>query len=435
MTAARPAMVRAKLARLCALAWSDTRAALARLVLLAAGVAVGVAALAICFGVGAGVESVVTRRVLGVLPDRLVVEPATMALGPVKMTGAAIDEDAIHRIQSLPGVTAVARRLRLPLPAHLTATYQGKSFYTDVIVEAVEPVLVEPDVPPPRAFAEKPPGEDVPAVLPAVMMDVLNVGFSVNTGLPQLNEQMILDHHFALNLGSSSFKWGPTVTLRCVVVGISSRIGVGGPALPYAYLPTLEQAIRARGGSLPTSGASSLTVLLESPEALPAVSDAVRQMGLDLPQQVRAAQVTASLRGVSLALSLFGLLVLAVAGTGIANGLALMVKDESGEIGLFRAVGASYRDVLALYLLRAAYVGLLGAAVGSLVALLGCAAINAAAARALPGLLSGNERLAALTVGHLLQALLFGVGASLLAGLLPAREAARTDPAAALRER
>lgn len=423
-----------KWARLARLAWHDTRTSIGRLLLLGIGVAVGVAALSVFFALGAGVEAVVVHRVLGVLPDQIVVEPSTMTIGPMKMSGGGLDDAAVARIAAIPGVRATLRRVRVPLPAHLNANISGRSFYTDILLEAVDPDIVGSDVAS-GAFAVRPPGDPIPAVLPSVMMDILNLGFSVNTGLPQMNEQLIVGRHFTLNLGSSSFKWGPTVTARCEVVGISPRIGVGGPAIPLGYLPDLDRQIRAQGGSIPMNGASSVTVLLRSPADLEGVSRAVHGLGLSVPQETRAAQVTASIRGVALAMSLFGLLVLAVAGTGIANGLGLMVKDESGEIGLFRAVGASYQDVLGLYLMRAGCIGAVGGVVGLVVALVATGIVNGVAGHVLPGLLSGSERLAALGIRHLLAAFAFGLAASLLAGFLPARQAARINPAEALRER
>ncbi|MBM3460836.1 MAG: FtsX-like permease family protein [Armatimonadetes bacterium] len=420
--------------RLAHLAWRDTWATPARLFLLAAGVAVGVAALALFFAVGRGVESAVMHRVLGVLPDRLVVEPSATAIGPIKMGGAPLDDAAIERIRAIPGVRGVLRRMQIPLPAHLTANIQGRSFYTDLIVEAVDPEVVEGDVPP-GSFAVRPLDQPMPSVLPSVMLDILNIGLAVNTGLPQMNPDVIVGRHFTLNLGSSSFKIGPTASMRSEVVGISPRIGVGGPAIPIGYLPELDRMLREKGGEMPRLGASSATVQLNSPEDAPAVTAVLKGQGLTLPQEGRVAQVGGAIRAVSLAMTLFGLLVLAVAGTGIGNGLGLMVKDESGEIGLFRAIGASQADVLSLYLLRAAFVGMVGGACGVLIAALAAITINSVAARALPGLLSGDERMAALAAADVALALGLGMLFSVLAGVIPARQAARIDPAAALRER
>lgn len=418
------------------LAWRDSWAAPTRTLLLAIGVAVGVAALALILGLSAGVESIVLRKVLGVLPDQIVVEPQKTGVGLLQLdSGPPLDDAMIARVSALPGVRAVYRRVRLPLPAHITAEYNGKSFYTDVLVEAVDPQLVEDDVPTNGAFAVHAEGEPVPVVLPSAMIDVLNMGFSVNTGLPAINPSVIIGRHFTLNLGSSSFRVGANFTQRCVIVGVSPRVFVGGPSLPLGYVPRFDALLKAQGAGLTLPPASSLTVMLASSSDLPAVSAAIVRLGLTAPMEEKARSVSAVIRGITLMLALFAGLVLVVAGTGIGNGLALMVKDESGEIGLFRAVGASRTQIRNLYLMRAGVVGLTGGLAGCVAALLLAWSVNLAVGRLVPGLLDGGERVVALGALHLAAGLGFGLIASLGAGLVPARQAARLEPARVLRER
>jgi len=418
------------------LAWRDAWAAPGRTVLLSVGVAVGVAALALILALSSGVESIVLRKVLGVLPDQLVVEPQTTGVGPLQITsGPALDDAMIARVSTLSGVKAVYRRVRIPLPSHINAEYNGKAFYTDVLVEAVDPQLVEADIATPGAFTLRSEADPVPVVLPSAMIDVLNMGFTVNTGLPAINPSVIIGRHFTLNLGSSSFKVGPNVSMRCEIVGISPRVFVGGPSIPLGYAPRFDQMLKAQGAGLTLPPASSLTILLKSPSYLPAVAEGIRALGLTAPQQEKARSVTAVIRAITLMLSMFAGLVLVVAGTGIGNGLALMVKDEAGEIGLFRAVGASRGQVRALYLMRAGVVGLTGGVAGGAVALAMTWAVNSDVGYWVPGLLEGGERVVAMTPLHLLAGLGFGLAASLAAGLIPAQQAAGLEPASVLRER
>jgi ABC-type antimicrobial peptide transport system permease subunit len=424
-----------KAGALARLAWSDAWAAPARLLMLSFGIAVGVAALALIMALTAGIEQILLHHVLGVLPDQVVVEPSKLDVGPLQLGGgASLDEALITRLRALPGVTAAYRREPLPLPANLRAEYAGKRIYTDVLVEAIDGALVGSDVPA-GVFVRRPPGQDVPVVFPAAMMQILNFGWSANTGLPALNPNMIIGHHFDLNIGSSSFKIGPTISMHCEIVGISAHVGVGGPSLPIDYLPELQRQMTMAGGNLPTPGAVSVTLQLASSESAAAVLEAVHAMGLATPQQERAGQLTAALRMVRVALSFFAIVILFVAATGIANGLALMVRDEAGEIGLFRAVGASRLQIRVLYLLRAGAFGVLGGAAGALLALTAAAAINALAARRLGMTLGTGDPVADCTLARMAGAAVFGLIISVLAGLAPAWQASQLDPAAILRER
>jgi hypothetical protein len=395
-----------------------------------------VAALALILALSAGVESIVLHKVLGVLPDQIVVEPQTTAVGPVQFSsGPPLDDALVAKVTAIPGVRAVYKRVRLPLPAHIDAEYGGKKFYTDVLVEGVDPELVAQDVAQSGAFVMRPLDQPVPVVLPSAMIDILNMGFSVNTGLPQINPSMVIGRHFTLNVGSSSFKVGPNVAVRCEIVGISPRVFVGGPSIPLGYIPEFDRMLKQQGSAVPPAPASSLTVMLKASSDLPSVSEAVRGLGLGVPQQEKARTVTAVIRAITLMLAMFAGLILVVAGTGIGNGLALMVKDEAGEIGLFRAVGASRGQIRVLYLMRAGVVGLCGGLAGLVAAGLVTWLVNGMADRFVPGLLSGHERLVAFSLFHVFAGLGFGLLASVAAGFIPARQAARLEPARVLRER
>lgn len=422
--------------RLVGLAWRDAWASPVRMFLLSLGVAVGVAALALILALSNGVESIVMHKILGVLPDQVVVEPARTAIGPLQWaTGPPLDDLVISKLEKLRGVRAVYRRLRIPLPAQINADYGGKKFYSDVLVEAVDQQLVEPDMPQVGAFAVHPPDQAIPVVLPSAMIDILNMGFSVNTGLPEINPSVIVGRHFLLTVGSSSFRSGPSIVRRCEIVGISPRVFVGGPSIPRGYVAQLDSLLRGRGGGVPPMAASSLTLMLTDPSNLPTVSEEIRRLGLGVPQQDKARTLGVVIRAITLTLGTFAGLILLVAATGIGNGMALTVRDEAGEIGLFRAVGASRGQIRALYLMRAGTVGLCGGVAGLVVTVTVTLIVNGMSERLVPGLVSGNERILALSCPHVLGCLAFGLLVSLLAGFLPARQAARLDPAAVLRER
>jgi putative ABC transport system permease protein len=110
-----------------------------------------------------------------------------------------------------------------------------------------------------------------------------------------------------------------------------------------------------------------------------------------------------------------------VGGAGILALMFLSVKERTAEIGLRMAVGARPVDVLAQFLGEAALLAVGGWAAGTVVAVLGAAAVAAATSwtMALP---------AEAALGSFLMALLTGVGA----GALPARRASLLPPVQAL---
>jgi putative ABC transport system permease protein len=129
--------------------------------------------------------------------------------------------------------------------------------------------------------------------------------------------------------------------------------------------------------------------------------------------------------GAGIALATIGLAAvsLVIGGIGIANVMIIAVTERTREIGVRMAVGARRRDVLRQFLIESVLLSLLGGAAGLAVA----AVLTALLTLALPGFLPVLP----------LWAVAFGVGSScltgILAGYLPARQAARMDPVEALR--
>lgn len=124
----------------------------------------------------------------------------------------------------------------------------------------------------------------------------------------------------------------------------------------------------------------------------------------------------------TLALAGIASISLAVAGVLIMNVMLVAVSQRTAEIGLLKAIGATRRQVTALFLAEAMLLSLIGACVGVLLGLGADWAVNGM----FPALqLRPPAWAIALAVGV---ALVSGV----VFGLLPARRAARLDPVAAL---
>lgn len=391
---------------------------------LALGVALGVATLVMLFGLSAGVENALRVRLVGSLPDRMRVEPSPFQMGPVRL-GDSLGEDTVDRLRALPGVRQVYRQARLPVPVQLHASYGGQDFWSDVILEGVDPGLVEPQLARGQSFeaAGRP---EVPAVLPRVMMDVLAAGVSIHTNLPTISPDLLAGRHFTLVVGRSSFgaSQNRLQRHRCVIAGISDQVGLGGPSVPLEALQTWTP------GPLRYY---AVTLALDSAARAPEVEEHLRRMGLQAPGMAMARQLGTTLAWVRSALIVFGSALLLVAGMSIFSGLSLQVREEQTTLGLYRALGASRRDILGLYLARA---GLLGTA-GSLLGLMSGLLIGAWSGRGIASLAPGGEG-SATTLFHpdlsiTLGFVAFGIGTSLVAGFLPARRAARLSPAEVLR--
>jgi putative ABC transport system permease protein len=131
-----------------------------------------------------------------------------------------------------------------------------------------------------------------------------------------------------------------------------------------------------------------------------------------------------------------GAISLLVAAIGIANTMAMAILERTREIGLMKAIGATNRDVLSIFLGEAAGIGFVGGLGGVVLGWVSSQIINAVAGTYLSGQMTGGmtSMLATYTPPWLpLFALIFATLVGLLSGLYPALRAATLIPVNALK--
>ena len=125
----------------------------------------------------------------------------------------------------------------------------------------------------------------------------------------------------------------------------------------------------------------------------------------------------------TMSVAALGSISLLVGGVGILTIMTTAVRERVNEIGLLRAIGATERQVLLLFLGEAILLSLLGGMAGILMMALIVGTLSLAA----PGLPLSPQPV------YLLAALLISALIGLVAGVAPARHAARLNPIESLR--
>ena len=141
------------------------------------------------------------------------------------------------------------------------------------------------------------------------------------------------------------------------------------------------------------------------------------------PQQQMIDSLGSVLGILTFAVAALGSISLLVGAVGIFTIMTISVRERTGEIGLLRALGAERNQVLALFLAEAVVLSLLGGLAG-LAGGAGIGALLGATVRQLP--VSYSPFFIGL-------ALALSMVIGLVAGILPALNAARLDPVEALR--
>lgn len=141
------------------------------------------------------------------------------------------------------------------------------------------------------------------------------------------------------------------------------------------------------------------------------------------PQKEALKALDSVLSVLTFAVAALGGVSIVVGAVGILTIMIIAVGERTAEVGLLKALGATYRQVIALFIVEAALIAFLGGLAGIALAL-GIGRLLAIFVAALPVETSWFYVALAETIA---------VASGLLAGVLPARTAARLDPVQALR--
>ncbi len=433
------------------------------------GIAAGTAALVFFLALGLGVRAVLLGEVFPI--DQVELEPPKAEdpglLGALLGGGqpAGIPEASIERLRAVPGVSFVYPKSRLAFP---TSGRGGKELFGydvgagELVGDGIDPKLLEGDGglqgfadPLEHAgpvcqddagcaasqYCERPSGaaegrcsDPVPVIVSRYLVEIFDKSIAPAHGLPAIGSTLVSRAQgltFNLRLGESILGRGKSGTPRTVkarLAGVSRRAVDLGVTLP---LPVVRRWNREYAGASAAELYSSAIVHVGSGDATSSAIAEGHRLGLE-PKDTRARDVSVLITGVMGLLSLVAGVILVVSASNIAYTFRVLVTERRAEIALYRAVGATAADMRAWMLGLAALVGVLGGAVGLLVARGLALATDAVAAGKLPDFPFKPATFFAFPPWLWGAGLAFAALFAALGAFGPARRAARVEPAAAL---
>ena len=407
---------------------------LGALAVSAGGVALGTGCLVFFLALGAGLQGVV-NEVFPVSTREIEVVVPQLALGNL-LGEQKIDDTTVAKLRALRGVAAAYPKMQLRIPA--VSRYNGLFFGREVrmglevLATGLMPELVGADARMP--FEDQGEGQPIPVVANRRLLELYNKVFAPQRNLPHLTDSMLIGFQIPLELGRS-FVTGRTLAnpqeTSMQLVGFSERATLAGVSMPLAAIQRINRKYGAEADTY-----SSVLVRAQSADDVTDVAGAVRKLGLEIDDAERryAVQIGAAVELVTLALSLLAALITGLAAVNTMQAFYASVRERTREIGILRAVGATRGDVAAVVLAEAAATGLAGGVLGVLLARTAAALLDRLARTGLPDFPFKPPTFFSFQAEHLA----LGVGVALLAALLgaliPARAAARLDPARALSE-
>lgn len=393
-----------------------------RVVLTVLGVVIGTTSVVLMISIGAGMQRSLTSQLDAFgRATQITVYPTgenPFAAGDPTASSRRtqkLNEAALREIEALPGVSMVMGQNVLGAEA----IFQGERI--GVQVYAVQPQALQRFDFPVAEGRELKSGNEVVVgdAVPAML-----VGNMFGGEGPRAD---VVNRRITLEI-PQDFAEDGTVTTRKLRVRVAGVLEPVDFESDYAlYLPA--SAARPLLDAESRRNYQQAIVQVDSPEDVETVTQAIIDAGYDafsLRQQVEALQQVFVI--IQLVLAGVGGIALVVASLGIANTMTMATYERTREIGIMKAIGASRRQIMRIFLMESAAIGILGGVTGLVLAFALAALGNLALATQLQG-----EQLFYVPLWLAIFAVVFSAVVGLAAGVLPALRASRLDPLIALR--
>lgn len=398
-----------------------------RTLLTVLGMMIGIAAVIIVFSAGEGIKSLILGQVEAFGTDIIQTEPRL----PSNKSTAAKDAQSGQAMAQ--GVQLTS--LKLSDMDRINRLSNIKGSYASLTGQAV-------------ASYE---AETKKAIIFGVSAYFINIGtFELSDGRFYTDDEerglaqvVVLGSKMKESLFGESEAVGKMVRLKkdkYMVVGVMKERGSTGFISfdDFIYMPTRTMQKRVLGIDHVVSVTSQLRDVSLAEETAEEIRLLLREShAIDDPVKddfrvATMAELMDTLGTITGAITLLLLAIvgisLVVGGVGITNIMYVIVTERTSEIGLRKAVGATYRDVMLQFLIEAVLITLLGGVIGMVMGVLVSFAIAIVATNLL-----GLSWEFIMPLKGFVVATIFSLFFGIIFGVYPARKAARLDPIEALR--
>ncbi len=454
------------------------------------GIVVGIATFTFFIALAQGVRAVVLGKIFPL--DQLEVVPKSLdiAVGPLALGGSTlgtdiIDDAKVKQIEALPGVEIVYPKMRLTVPSIATGgeALLGADLRTELVADGINPALVQHDVgsgfefrdfdaaggepttpvackqdedcgseqlycgyPPGTPYKRRNANDDygkalagtpqvcrhfVPILASKHIVELYNGALRRAHGFPKLVPESVLGFSFDIVIGSSmvgASNKDHVLHERGQLVGFSEKAIALGLTMPIGYVQRFNVEF---GKPEDAQRYHSVIVMVPGKDDVAAVAKGVQDLNLDVAD-TGAEQAALLIAIFTLVFALVSAVIVGIAAVNIMHVFFMLVYERQHEIGIMRAVGASRGDVARIVLGEAATLGALAGLAGVALAWLSSLVFDWVSQEYVPDFPYKPSTYFDFPWWLLLAALGFAVSFCIFGAFLPARRAARMEPAAVL---
>lgn len=128
-----------------------------------------------------------------------------------------------------------------------------------------------------------------------------------------------------------------------------------------------------------------------------------------------------------------GVIVLLVASIGVINTMSMAVHEKTKSIGIMKAEGASKKNIRTMFVVQSGSLGFVGAALGTVISIAAEVIINKVLIMNHIGGMETGMKIIDIGAATVIFTIIFTVCVAMIAGIVPARKAAKLDPIESLR--
>lgn len=178
-----------------------------------------------------------------------------------------------------------------------------------------------------------------------------------------------------------------------------------------------------------------IDVRVDDKEMLESYEGTLRNMGYQTSSFKEFEKQTRSmLLGVNIILGSLAGISLLVAALGITNTMDMAIYERNREIGVIKVIGGSVRDVIKIFVGEACTISITGGFISIILGVLATLGINSVAKSITENMMGQPiEKISVPSFSLILGILIFCLVIGFIAGILPARKAAKTDVITAIR--